>query len=300
MSEPAVAGRAVPETALEEIRVRVAAGEPLVGELARRFHRAVAAVDPAATEDAFAALSGNSGAHLYRSLVGWAALVQRERVLDLGCGSGGAARVAAEAVGPEGLVIGVDPSPEALEIARIRTPDELPVLYQSGTAESIASIPDRSVDCVIASLVLEQVTDLTAAAAEIYRVLRPGGRFVASVMDFDQLRPMDAAFMGAVLAVVARRAPGALAGRASKASFPREPADLLAFKTAGMASFEERDAQFAAAFATPDDATQFFARSLIGHVIGPEGQAEMREVLEWRVPHTLYLPMRFLRTRRPG
>jgi SAM-dependent methyltransferase len=300
MSDPPTVELSGPEATLEAIRQRIAAGEPLTGDLARGFYRAVAAVDPAATEDSLAALPGNSGAHLYRSLVGWAALVQRERVLDLGCGSGGAARIAAEAVGPEGTVIGVDPSPEALEVARARTPDELPVLYRPGTAENISTIPDRSIDCVIASLVLEQITDLPAAAAEIFRVLRPGGRLVASVMDFDQLRPMDAAFMGAVIAVVARRAPGALAGRASRASIPREPTDLHAFKSAGLASFEERDAQLAAALETPDDAAAFFGRSLIGHAIGPEGQAEMREVLEWRVPHTLYLPMRFLRTRRPG
>ena len=74
-------------------------------------------------------------------------------------------------------------------------------------------------------MVLEQLDDLAPLLARSFRVLRPGGRFVASVTAFDRLRPIDASFMGAVIAVVGRHAPGALAGRASRASIPHEPLD---------------------------------------------------------------------------
>jgi SAM-dependent methyltransferase len=288
-----------PGAALTEIRARVARGEPLVGSLLQGFYRSVHALDPAAVEEGLAPLPGNGGVHLYDSLVAWASLVAGERVLDLGCGSGGATRAAARVVGPEGIVIGIDPSPEAIMMARARTDAGLSVVYRVGVAERLTTVPDRSLDCVVASLVLEQV-DLELALAEAVRVLRPGGRLVASVTAFDRLRPLDAGLMGTVLALVATRAPGALAGRASRASIPHDPADAAAFSGAGLLTPEERDVQLAAVMEDVDDAWALFSRSYIAHLLDDEGRAELRERLARRVPHTLYLPLRFLRTRRPG
>ena len=203
-------------------------------------------------------------------------------------------------VGPEGMVVGVDASPESLAEAQARTPPELPILYRSGEIQRLGNVPDRTFDCAIASMVLEQVDDLAPVLEEITRVLRPGGRFVASVTSFDRLRPIDASFMGSVIAVVGRRAPGALAGRASRASIPNEPMDRLAFKEAGLATVEEQDVQFAVVMETVEDAWRVFSRTYIAQILDEEGQAELRQVLERRMPHTLYLPLRFLRTRRPG
>ena len=289
-----------PAETLRFVRARLAEGARLAGSLATAFYRAVHAIDPGATEDSLAVLPGNRGVHLYDSLVSWASLVAGERVLDIGCGSGGATRSAARAVGRDGLVVGLDVSEQAVEFARERTPPDAPVVYRRGAAERLAAIPDRSFDCVVASLVLDQVADLPAVIAEAHRALRPGGRMVASVMAFDRLRPMDAAFMGAVVAVVGRRAPGALAGRASRASFPDEPSDRAAFAEVGLLTPEEQDVQFAAVFEDGEDAWRLFSRTYIAHLLDDEGKAELRKVLDRRTPHTLYLPVRFLRTRRPG
>lgn len=289
-----------PDEVLADIRAQLAAGTPLVGPLATRFYRAVHALDPAATEDSLAVLPGNRGVHLYESPIAWASMVAGERVLDLGCGSGGATRAAARVVGPEGMAVGIDTSSECIEVARARTPQELPILYRRADAQAMGNVPDRTFDCVVASLVLEQIPDLQSALAEVFRVLRPGGRLVASVTAFDRLRPIDASFMGAVIAVVGRRAPGALAGRASRASIPHEPADTLAFKEVGLATVEEQDVQLAVVMETLDDAWAVFSRTYIAHVLDEDGQEDLRRVLERRMPHTLYLPLRFLRTRRPG
>lgn len=289
-----------PSEVLDEIREQVAAGAPLVGDLQRRFLRAVNALDPAATEDSLAVLPGNRGVHLYDTLVAWAPIVAGEQVIDLGCGSGGATRAAARATGPDGMVVGVDLSPEALAEAQARTADDLPILYRRGDVGRLGTVPDRTFDCAIASMLLDQIEDLSPLLAEVFRILRPGGRFVASVTAFDQLRPMDSSFMGAVLAVVGRHAPGALAGRASRASIPHEPADALAFKEAGLATVEEQDVQLAVVMESEEDAWRVFSRSLIAQVLGEEGRQDLRRVLRRRTPHTLYLPMRFLRTRRPG
>jgi ubiquinone/menaquinone biosynthesis C-methylase UbiE len=301
--EPAVTGNAPIDPRilhLERLRARIAAGEPMAGDLAATFALAATALDPMATEETLVRLGGNGGVELYRSLVAWAGLAPRERVLDIGCGSGGATREAVRAVGPDGSVIGVDASSEAVAAARERTPPELGVDYRILRAEHLHGIPDRSVDCITASLVLEQLADLPLAAGEMYRVLRPGGRIVASVMDFDQFRPADAAFFGAVVAVVAWHARGALSGRASRATLPRDPQDRSAFQHAGFATIEERDVQLIAVLETEDDAWALFSRSMIGQLLGPLGRLDLRGVLAAHVPHTLYLPVRFLRTRRPG
>ena len=289
-----------PSEMLDEVRAQVAAGVPLTGDLAARFYRAVHALDPAAAEDSLAVLPGNRGVHLYDTLVSWAPMAPGEQVIDLGCGSGGATRAAARAVGPEGMVVGIDVSPEALAVAQARTPGDLPVLYRRADARNLGNVPDRTFACAMASMMLEQVEDLRPLLAEVFRVLRPGGRFVASVTAFDRLRPIDASFMGAVIAVVGRHAPGALAGRASRASIPHEPLDAVAFKEAGLATVEEQDIQLAVVMEDVDDAWRVFSRTYIAQVLDEAGQEELRRVLAWRMPHTLYLPLRFLRTRRPG
>lgn len=289
-----------PAEALAEIRAEIAGGRPLVGSLASRFYRAVHALDPAATEDSMAVLPGNRGVHLYDSLVAWASLVSGDQVLDLGCGSGGATRAAARAVGEEGMVVGIDASPECIAEATRRTPSDAPVVYRRGDIARLANVPDRTFSGVVASMVLDQVDDLAPVLGEVFRVLRPGGRMVASVMSFDHLRPIDASFMGAVIAVVGRHAPGALAGRASRASIPHEPRDMRAFKEAGLATVEELDVQLAVVMEDIDQAWAVFSRTYIAHALDEEGQADLRRVLTRRMPHTLYLPVRFLRTRRPG
>ena len=289
-----------PEAALAEIRAHLREGRPLVGSLATAFYRAMAAVDPAAVEDSLAVLPGNGNVHVYESMLAWASLVPGEQILDVGCGSGGATRVAAALVGPRGLVVGIDPVSQTLAVARRRTPAGLPIVYRPGQVERLSGIEDRRFDVVVASMVLEQVNDLAVALAEISRVLRPGGRLVASVMAFDRLRPFDSGLMGAVLAVVGRHAPGALVGRASRASIPGEPEDAEAFRLAGLNTPEERDAQLAVVMADAEEALTVFGRSAIWHMLDDEGRAALRRVLERRTPHTLYLPVRFLRTRRPG
>lgn len=298
---PAEAAPHLDESAeLREIRHQLEAGAKLTGTLAARFHRALHAHDPLATEESLATLQGNRGVHLYDSLVAWAPIRAGERVVDIGCGSGGATRSAAAAVGPEGQVIGVDTSAEALSVARDRTPGELPVQYRRSDARTMNFLPDRSVDCVIASLMMDEVEDLRPLLNEVFRVLRPGGRFVASVADFDTWRAMDVAFMGAVLAVVGRHAPGAFAGRSLRPGIPHDKADRLAFLDSGLATVEEQGIQLAAAFEDADDAWRLFSRSQIGRVLGDEGRAELMTKLARRTPHTIYVPIRFLRTRRPG
>lgn len=105
-----------------------------------------------------------------------------ESVLDLGTGTGAVALRVAPLVGNDGRVIGTDISQEMLGLAAQKAKDLsiTNVEFQEGRAESIPA-EDSSFDIVLASLSLMYVIDRAAAAREIGRVLRPGGKLVAAV-----------------------------------------------------------------------------------------------------------------------
>jgi SAM-dependent methyltransferase len=105
-----------------------------------------------------------------------------ENVLDLGCGTGAATLEAARAVLPGGTVTAVDISAQMLLIARMRLGAFANVKFEMARAKEIPEA-DASQDVVLSSLVLMFAIDKAAAAREIARVLRPGGRIVASVWD---------------------------------------------------------------------------------------------------------------------
>jgi len=111
-----------------------------------------------------------------------AEMVSGETVLDLGSGTGSVAQQAAKVVGPTGQVVGVDLSEEMVEIARNRVSSLSlkNLVFQQGTGENIPA-PDGAFDVVVSSLTLMYVIDRPAAALEIARVLRPGGRLIAAV-----------------------------------------------------------------------------------------------------------------------
>jgi SAM-dependent methyltransferase len=103
-------------------------------------------------------------------------------VLDLGTGTGAVAVGAAHRVGPNGRVTAVDISPEMLGLARQRVAELAlkNVDFREGRAEAIPA-EAGTFDAVLASLSLMYAIDRGAAARELRRVLRPGGRFVAAV-----------------------------------------------------------------------------------------------------------------------
>jgi arsenite methyltransferase len=107
-----------------------------------------------------------------------------QTVLDLGCGAGTDLLIAAQMVGPQGRVIGVDMTPAMLDRAR-QSADELGLDNVELHEAMIETLPiaDTSVDVVISNGVIDLVPDKDAVFAEIDRVLRAGGRLqVADVV----------------------------------------------------------------------------------------------------------------------
>jgi len=117
-----------------------------------------------------------------------------ERVVDVGCGAGFDTVLAADQVGPNGQVIGVDMTPEMLAKAR-RNVDELGLHHveiREGLAEQLP-VADGWADVVIANGVINLCVDKATVFAEIHRVLRPGGRL--QFADIANGNPVPAAAM---------------------------------------------------------------------------------------------------------
>jgi arsenite methyltransferase len=100
-----------------------------------------------------------------------------EAVLDVGSGAGTDSLVAAQMVGPEGRVTGVDMTREMLAKARAAaaTMGATNVEFLEGEVERLP-FADRSFDVAISNGVIDLIPDKDAVYSEIHRVLRPGGR----------------------------------------------------------------------------------------------------------------------------
>lgn len=111
----------------------------------------------------------------------WTDLRAGEVVLDLGCGAGLDSLIAAQAVGPEGRVQGIDLSREMIELAR-RNAEDAGVANVSFRCAAVEDLPQAtdSVDVAIANGVFNLAPEKERAAAEVARVLRPGGRLIAA------------------------------------------------------------------------------------------------------------------------
>ena len=132
---------------------------------------------------AFAGISGlvaglsmvaGRGSHA-RFAVELARLRPEDRLVDLGCGPGSIARHAA---GIGTTVIGVDPAPVMLRLARWLTARSTPVRYMEGAAETVP-LPDDHATVVWSIASVHHWSDVDRGLDEVRRVLAPGGRFVA-------------------------------------------------------------------------------------------------------------------------
>ena len=117
----------------------------------------------------------------FQALIVAAGVRPGQRALDVGCGTGYFARLLARVVGPEGLVVGVDPSPAMIAYATRKAGRASNCRFQVGTAESL-DFPADHFDVVVSSLMLHHLpADLRVPALrEMRRVLRPGGTLLVA------------------------------------------------------------------------------------------------------------------------
>ena len=136
---------------------------------------------PAAGRDAFlpgydllTRLSGFNRVH--DRLVGQAELADDHRVLEIGCGTGNLA-IRAKKSQPRISVVGSDPDPLALKRAQRKATGLSGIRFEQGYAQRLP-YADGEFDRVLSSMMLHHLDSdaKAAAAAEVFRVLRPGGR----------------------------------------------------------------------------------------------------------------------------
>jgi ubiquinone/menaquinone biosynthesis C-methylase UbiE len=136
-----------------------------------------------------------------------------ETVVDLGSGGGLDVFLAAEKVGPEGRAIGIDMTPEMIDLAR-RNAGKRQAAGATANVEfhqaMIDALPlaDSSVDCVISNCVINLAPDKRAVFREIARVLKPGGRLAVSDIALKQPLPTELgddimAYVGCIAGAIA-------------------------------------------------------------------------------------------------
>lgn len=136
--------------------------------------------DPQAYERNGAFVHGLAG-----GVVDWLNPQPGERILDLGCGDG---QLTLRLAATGALVTGVDASPEMVAAARSRG-----VNADQGSAESLPYEAGRF-DAVFSNAALHWVRDQDAMMAEVHRVLKPGGRFVAEMGGHGNIAAIQVAF----------------------------------------------------------------------------------------------------------
>jgi ubiquinone/menaquinone biosynthesis C-methylase UbiE len=123
-----------------------------------------------------------------------------EAVLDVGCGTGGVTIPAKQRVGTDGQAAGIDPAPEMITVAKQKAHQKgLEIDFRVGVIEALP-FPDNSFDAVTSSLMMHHLPEhlQVKGVAEIYRVLRPGGRLVIA----DMIRPRSSPGLGALIMIL--------------------------------------------------------------------------------------------------
>lgn len=136
-------------------------------------------------------------------------LHEGEVVLDLGSGGGIDVLLSARRVGPSGFAYGVDFTPEMLDLAR-RNAEEAGVTNVEFIDGHIEAIPlaDASIDVVISNCVINLSTDKPIVFAEMYRVLRHGGRIgISDVVTEDRLTADERQERGSYVGCIAGALP---------------------------------------------------------------------------------------------
>jgi ubiquinone/menaquinone biosynthesis C-methylase UbiE len=97
-----------------------------------------------------------------------------DSVLDLGCGTGRLAQHVANIVGPQGKVLGIDPSFQRIAIAKRR--EAAGLSFQVAGSDDLASFASGSFDRVYLNYVFHWIDKKEETLRQIYRILKPGGR----------------------------------------------------------------------------------------------------------------------------
>jgi ubiquinone/menaquinone biosynthesis C-methylase UbiE len=211
------------------------------------------------------------------------ALRSGEAVIDVASGPGSVTRLAGERVGPTGRVVGCDFRAAMLALARAKASaaDSAPVEYVEAPADALP-VAAESFDVAVCQQGLQFFPDRSAALAELYCALRPGGRLGIAVWSAIDDSPVFAAMCEALREAIG----GELADRYRAGPWGLADAEDLRNLIAGAGFkdvrveprtvevvFERGAAQFASTLAASGIAPEIEA-------LGPEQRLELLEAFE--------------------
>ena len=130
--------------------------------------------------DVYEQIMGRWSRRLAPLLIRFGGLSDRDRVLDVGCGTGSLTFMLPEIANVQAIT-GIDLTPGFVEFARRRNSD-LRITFQEGDARQLP-FEDGAFDRAFSMLVLQFIPDAARAVAEMKRVVRPGGSVTAAVWD---------------------------------------------------------------------------------------------------------------------
>lgn len=179
-------------------------------------------------------------AFLNHRLVGDARLRRGLHVLDLGSGTGYPAILAAQTVGVDGSVVGIDLAEQMLKVAGQKAAS-LGLTNVTFRAGDVTTLPfeSASFDAVTSRFCLMFLPEIPKAAAEIARVLKPGGWLAAAVWSASEKNPSISLSMAAVKQIIDLPPTDPMAPGIFRLAQPGDFADML--ERAGLTDITDQE-----------------------------------------------------------
>jgi len=186
-----------------------------------------------------------------------------DKVLDIGAGTGLVAEYAAGIVGPDGLVIGIDPLAHRIDIAKRKSCPNL--AFKVGDAYDLSGFPENHFDAAYMNAVFHWLPEKRAPLRQVLRVLKHGGRLGISTGAKGNTNPL-----GVIRQRVLSRAPYNRYQAPAESMMNRvnagEMSGLLTECGFTLIKVEERPSENA--IRTAEEAVQFSEASSFGNFLG--------------------------------